>query len=197
MRNNRTTAPPPRPTTEDIAQSLVAPDEYGWAVQYRLAWGVGLFLLSMAVLGALGAVGYIGGRQAYVFSGLGVSRTPAITAYLKTHSAAGITLAQSAPAVAKDWPVKLAQGVWECWERPQCQTSLVQQIWPSWRSYAGYWFPQLAQAVLALQVSAGAFLMMLLMYLYAKSDVGGWKRWEQRQELAARKAQRRRQSRGG
>jgi hypothetical protein len=186
-----------RRTPEDIAETLDTPHEYLWAVQRKFAWGSGVVLLALALVIALAAVGYIGGRQFYVFSGLGAPFTESRRAYFDAHKITGMTLAQTAPAVPQDWPVQLAQGVWKCWEATPCRANLTGPQWAAWQDYGGKWFPQLGWAVLALQMSAGAFLLALVTYLFAWADVSGWSRWEQRQRLALRKAQSDRQRRGG
>lgn len=188
---------PNKPTPHDIAEMLNAPDEYLWAVRRKIAWGVVVVFLLLATLAAAAAVGYIGGRQFYVFGGLGARQTSEIKQYFAAYSRTGITLAQSAPAVPQDWPVKLGEGVQRCWQAPECQASLTGSQWIAWKTYAGKWFPQLAQAVTALQVFAGALLMAFCIYLFTWADVADWKRWEQRERLAAGKTQRDRRRRGG
>lgn len=188
---------PPRPTPEDIAETLTAPDEYLWAVRRKTAWKVAVILLVFAVLGSLAAVGYIGGRQVYVFGGLGGIETPAIRKYFDDHYRTGITLANSAPAVPEGWAGKLLTNAVKCWQVPKCRAVRTGTQWTLWRTSAGKWFPELAWAVMALQASAGAFLMALGVYLFAWADVNDWKSWEQRERLAAGKVQRDRQRRGG
>jgi hypothetical protein len=197
--SNRQSAQPKtfKPTVEDFAEALAAPDEYLWATRRRQAWGWATLLMLLAVLMALTAVAYIGGRQAYVFSGYGAPSTHALRAYFAAHSAAGITLAQSAPAVPHDWVRLLADGLQRCWAAPRCRAALTGTQWDIWRTNAGAWFPQLVWAVEALQAFLGALALALLTYLIAIFDVRGWQRWEQRQRLAAGKVERDRQRRGG
>jgi predicted PurR-regulated permease PerM len=188
---------PPRPTPEDIAETLTAPDEYLWAIRRRQAWGWATLLMVLTFLAALAAVGYVGGRQAYVFSGYGTSYKHMAAAYFAAHSASGITLAQSARFVPKDWPQQLTKSLKNCWDSKACWADLTGRQWEVWRANAGNWFPELAWAIKALQAAAGGALLALLTYLMAIFEVMSWKRWEQRQRLMAGKAQRDRQRRGG
>jgi len=187
---------PPKPTPEDIAERLATADEYLWTVQQCRGWGLTVVLLLCGVLLAMGAIVNISGQQFYTFSGYGEPSTHAMRAFFNAHAKEGITLAQIAPTVSRNWPVKLTKGVARCLGNERCKRQLLDHQARFWWKYAPRWFPELIRPLKALWACAGCLAMALMMYTLTWLDVAGWRRWEQRERLAIGKARRERQRRG-